>query len=154
MISLPSQSKDSELITLSRSFKMGLKFHKHRVSTAVVNGKTAVDITNVISEVPYITYSYKDKPTVYFQALAVNEENINEILQVSGREILLLNNRFYLTSQFMIFVLTDKTKNDYKELKLKYGINDYEFNDSVSGFHDIIKDNLEFAKTMNKLDEL
>ena len=137
MISLPSQSKDSELITLSRSFKMGLKFHKHRVSTAVVNGKMAVDITNVISEVPYITYSYKDKPTVYFQALAVNEENVNEIF-----------------SQFMIFVLTDKTKNDYKELKLKYGINDYEFNGSVSGFHDIIKDNLEFAKTMNKLDEL
>ena len=96
MISLPSQSKDSELITLSRSFKMGLKFHKHRVSSAVVNGKMAVDITNVISEVPYITYSYKDKPTVYFQALAVNEENVNEILQVSGREILLLNNRFYL----------------------------------------------------------
>ena len=154
MISLPSQSKDSELITLSRSFKMNLKFHKHRVSTAVVNGKTAVDITNVISEVPYITYSYKDKPTVYFQTLAVNEENVNEILQVSGREILLLNNRFYLTSQFMIFVLTDKTKNDYKDLKLKYGINDYEFNDSVSGFHDIIKDNLEFANTMNKLDEL
>jgi hypothetical protein len=54
----------------------------------------------------------------------------------------------------MIFVLTDKTKNDYKDLKLKYGINDYEFNGSVSGFHDIIKDNLEFAKTMNKLDEL
>ena len=133
---------------------MGLKFHNHRVSTAVVNGKTAVDITNVISEVPYITYSYKDKHTVYFQALAVNEENVNEILQVSGREILLLNNRFYLTSQFMIFVLTDKTKNDYKELKLKYGINDYEFNGSVPGFHDIIKDNLEFAKTMNKLDEL
>lgn len=133
---------------------MGLKFDKHRVSTAVINGKTAIDITNVISEVPYITYSYKDKPTVYFQALAVNEENVNEILQVNGREILLLNNCFYLTSQFMIFVLTDKTKNDYKELKLKYGINDYEFNDSVSGFHDIIKDNLEFAKTMNMLDEL
>lgn len=154
MINLPSQSKDSELITLSRSFKMGLKFDKHRVSTAVINGKMAVDITNVISEVPYITYSYKDRHTVYFQALAVNDENVNEILQVSGREILLLNNRFYLTSQFLIFVLTDKTKNDYKELKLKYGINDYEFNGSVPGFHDIIKDNLEFAKTMNKLDAL
>lgn len=133
---------------------MGLKFDKHRVSTAVINGKTAVDITNVISDVPYITYTYKDGPMVYFQALAVNDENVNEILQVSGREILILNNRFYLTSQFMIFVLTDKTKNDYKELKLKYGINDYEFNGSVPGFHDIIKDNLEFAKTMNKLDEL
>lgn len=133
---------------------MGLKFDKHRVSTAVINGKMAVDITNVISEVPYITYSYKDRPTVYFHALAVNDENVNEILQVSGREILLLNNRFYLTSQFLIFVLTDKIKNDYKELKLKYGINDYEFNGSVPGFHDIIKDNLEFAKTMNKLDAL
>ena len=133
---------------------MGLKFDKHRVSTAVINGKMAVDITNVISEVPYITYSYKDRHTVYFQALAVNDENVNEILQISGREILLLNNRFYLTSQFLIFVLTDKTKNDYKELKLKYGINDYEFNGSVPGFHDIIKDNLEFAKTMNKLDAL
>lgn len=133
---------------------MGLKFDKHRVSTAVINGKMVVDITNVISEVPYITYSYKDKPTVYFQALAVNEENVNEILQVSGREILLLNNRFYLTSQFMIFVLIDKTKNDYKELKLKYGINDYEFNGTISGFHDIIKDNLELAKTINKLDQL
>lgn len=133
---------------------MGLKSDKHRVSTAVINGKTAVDITNVISEIPYITYSYKDKPTVYFQAIAVNDENTNEILQTSGREILLLNNRFYLTCQFLIFVLTDKTKNDYKDLKLKYGLNDYEFNGSVSGFHDIIKDNLEFAKTMNKLDDL
>lgn len=130
----------------------------NQIKSAVINGKTAYDITKVMPEVFYIQYNFKDKkePT-FFQVLAVDKKSDfddDEEVRISGREIIHLNRRYYLTTNFCVLMVNKHRINDYKNIVLKHGTTEILFNGELAGLRENVQSYLEFAKTLGKIDNL
>lgn len=130
----------------------------NKIKSAVINGKTAYDITKVMSDVFYIQYNFKDKkePTL-LQILAVDKKSTfddDETVRISGREIIHLNKRYYLTTAFCVFMINKHRLNDYKNIVLKHGATEIPFNGELAGLRENALSYLEFTKTLGKIDDL
>lgn len=130
----------------------------NQIKSAVINGKTAYDITKVMPEVFYIQYNFKDKkePTL-FQVLAVDKKSDfddDEEVRISGREIIHLNRHYYLTTNFCVLMINEQRLNDYKNIVLKHGATEISFNGELAGLRENVRSYLEFAKTLGKIDDL
>lgn len=130
----------------------------NQIKRAVINGKTAYDITKVLPEVFYIQYNYKDKkePSL-LQVLAVDKKSYyadGEDVRISGREIIYLNNRYYLTTDFCVLMINEQRLNDYKNIVLKHGATEISFNGELAGLRENVLSYLEFAKTLGQIDDL
>lgn len=130
----------------------------NQIKSAVINGKTAYDITKVMPEVFYIQYNFKDKkePTLV-QVLAVDKKSNfddEEEVRISGREIIRLNRRYYLTTHFCLLIVNKHRINDYKNIVLKHGTTEIPFNGELAGLRENAISYLEFAKTLGKIDDL
>lgn len=130
----------------------------NQIKSAVINGKTAYDITKVIPEVFYIQYNFKDKkePTL-LQVLAVDKKSTfddDETVRISGREIIHLNKRYYLTTDFCVLMVNKQRLNNYKNIVLKHGTTEIPFNGELAGLRENALSYLEFAKTLGQIDDL
>lgn len=130
----------------------------NQIKRAVINGKTAYDITKVLPEVFYIQYNYKDnKEPSLLQVLAVDKKSTfddDETVRISGREIIHLNRRYYLTTEFCVLMVNKRRINDYKNIVLKHGTTEIPFNGELAGLRENALSYLEFAKTLGQIDDL
>lgn len=130
----------------------------NQIKSAVINGKTAYDITKVMPEVFYIQYNFKDKkePTL-LQVLSVDKKSTfddDETVRISGREIIHLNKRYYLTTDFCVLMVNKQRLNNYKNIVLKHGTTEIPFNGELAGLRENALSYLEFAKTLGQIDDL
>lgn len=130
----------------------------NQIKRAVINGKTAYDITKVMPDVFYIQYNFKNKkePTL-LQVLAVDKKSTfddDETVRISGREIIHLNRRYYLTTEFCVLMVNKRRINDYKNIVLKHGTTEIPFNGELAGLRENALSYLEFAKTLEQIDDL
>lgn len=130
----------------------------NQIKRAVINGKTAYDITKVMPDVFYIQYNFKNKkePTL-LQVLAVDKKSTfddDETVRISGREIIHLNRRYYLTTEFCVLMVNKRRINDYKNIVLKHGTTEIPFNGELAGLRENALSYLEFAKTLGQIDDL
>lgn len=130
----------------------------NQIKRAVINGKTAYDITKVMPEIFYIQYNYKDKKEPSFlQVLAVDKKSYyadGEDVRISGREIIHMNNRYYLTADFCVLMINEPRLKDYKNIVLKHGATEIPFNGELDGLRENVQSYLELAKTLGKIDDL